>query len=264
MPCWVLKCIPSLVKALWFTIFSAFLTSINRSLLGLPAIRFLIIVFHRVTFPFMRSAIGGPASGFRGLVHKATNLGLYFSFNSLRRQTNNWSHFASGVTGFLDTSFAYIIKVSVSTRSSFCSSIILITKATETPPKEITVVWPTTRISFKSITRLSNMIWCWLSGHLLVDCRRVPGHAVQTGPWVFCGNLNEGSLGVEILTDVDHSRPDFGSTRYRTGWFCGIHYPVSSRRVSCLHAEKERSYPSYCPVIGVSCIKALATCSNFT
>ena len=127
MPCWVLKSLPSFVKALWSTIFSAFWTSINRSSLGLSAIRFLTIVFQQIKFPFIKSAIGEPASGFRGMVHKATILGQYLSFNSLRRQINKDSHFASGVTGFLEMSFVPIIKVSVSTQSLFCSSIILIT-----------------------------------------------------------------------------------------------------------------------------------------
>ena len=34
------------------------------------------------------------------------------------------------------------------------------------------------------------------SRHLLVDRHRVPGHAIQAGPWVFCGNLDEGSPGL--------------------------------------------------------------------
>ena len=127
MPCWALKSLPFFVKALWSTIFSAFWTSINRSSLGISAIRFLTIVFQQIKFPFMKSAIGEPASGFRGMVHKATILGQYLSFNSLRRQTNKDSHFASGVTGFLEMSFVPIIKVSVSTQPLFCSSIILIT-----------------------------------------------------------------------------------------------------------------------------------------
>ena len=115
------------VKAPWSAILNVLSTSINRSSLGFPVVRFLIITFHWVTFRFMKSATGDPASGLRGMVHKTTLLGLYFSFNSLRRQSSNDSHFASGETGFLETSLVPIIRVNVSTLSSFCSSIILIT-----------------------------------------------------------------------------------------------------------------------------------------
>ena len=53
---------------------------IKLSSFGFSAIKFVAIVFHRVTFPFIKLAVGEPASGL-----EIMSLGLYFSFISLRR-----------------------------------------------------------------------------------------------------------------------------------------------------------------------------------
>ena len=194
-------------------------------------------------FSIMKSAIGEPASRFRGIVHKATSLVLYFSFNSMRRHIIIDSHFASGVTGFLETSFVPIIKVSMSIQSSFYSSIILMTWATEAPPKEITVVCPTTKISSKSLTRLSPMIKFWLP----FVGRSSPGSRScrWNRPLGVLRQLQRRTKVLQVLR----------SFRMVTLWLQSVLWDLLSclsRWVTGLHAGKERFYPSFCPVLDVS------------
>ena len=104
--------------------------SLNLSSLGFSATKLPTISFHGATSIFKKSAIAEPASSLKGLVDKTTILGLNFSFSSLRRQISSGSQITSSVTGLLGTSFVPIMRISVSTLSPFCSSIILITWAT--------------------------------------------------------------------------------------------------------------------------------------
>ena len=90
----------------------------------------------------------------------------------------------------------------------------------------------------------------------LVDCCWIPANFIQTGTGMFCSNLNEVPPGVEILSDVDHSRFHFGFARYWTGRVCGICHPLS-RRMTRLRVGKERFYPSFCPALGVSLASSL-------
>ena len=143
LPCGVLKCIPSRdVQS-------------RAAALGLLLTRLRVISFHRVTLLFMKSATGVPTSGFCGIVHSTTKPGRFFSFNSIIRQNSRGSHLISGVTGTLETSLVPSIITNVSIWSFPWNSLILMTWATETPPKDRTVVWPLTKISFRSLTRLS-------------------------------------------------------------------------------------------------------------
>ena len=57
------------ILRLWSAIRGAFSVSISLSSLEFSATKFLTIAFHRVTFPFMKSAIGEPASGLRAQGH---------------------------------------------------------------------------------------------------------------------------------------------------------------------------------------------------
>ena len=155
VPCWALKCILSLVNARWSIMRSMFSWSMSRSSLGLLLTRLRVISFHRVLLPVIKSAIGVSTSGFCRIVHSTTSLGLYFSFSSFRRQTSRGSHLSSGVTGALELSLVPSIITNVSRWSSPWNSILLMTWATEFPPKDITIVWPLTKISFRSLTKLS-------------------------------------------------------------------------------------------------------------
>ena len=183
------------------------------------------------------------------MVHKTTILGLFFSFSSLSRQISNDSHFASGVTGFLQFLFVPIIRVSVSTLSSFCSSIILITWATEAPPKEITAVYPTTRISFRSLNMLSPLFRCWLpvgtgwwivAGFQVIPFRHALGCSAATCTKFF-RVLRSFRMSITRDLNLAPLPPALWDLLFLLSWW-----------LTGLHAEKKRSYPSFCPLLGVS------------
>ena len=57
------------ILRLWSAIRGAFSVSISLSSLEFSGTKLLTIAFHRVRFPFMKSAIGEPASGLRAKGH---------------------------------------------------------------------------------------------------------------------------------------------------------------------------------------------------